>query len=716
VIINTLFFLLATGAVLFAAHRVSLWLHPDRPWTRLLDAAVIAVLEVVLLSHLFGSVGLLRPGFLLVGAVFLAGIAWRFVPKPTVTGFFRWLLPPWVTLALAVFGTGMLAVTLGRPTTGLDTLQYHYPLVAEWIAATDLTTPVTFGIGNYAWYYPSNIELTHLWTVIWFQQDFLISLVSWVFFGLAIAAVAGVVRRLGGNILTGTLTGVGFVTLPTIWGSQIRSGQVDLAVSAFLLLGVFYFLGYRDERHTKDAAMGGLCLGLAAGSKYIALPQALLIGFLFLMGMLWLARHKEISSTQVARVFSVMALATATAGSFWYLRNWLQTGSPLYPVSLLGEQMAYGPVPAESIDFTILDYLIQLDFHRWILMSWPLLTWVGGAIAVAALFVLPFWAIRSSQASDRPDGFLLVAWVLPFLSFIAYLITPTSAGGPEGLPALFAPNIRYAIPFLAFGVIGAITATATTRPSRGQTLAFILVLSNLAHLGLRFLGLPFGGPLPAETLLQGLVLGVLATAAGFTAFSLIRTIDFTQPLVNRAGVVILATGSLAGAFSAHHFSIDQRFGFVNNDYGRAAFQYLIPKLEAEHPEGVTIAHSGLAHNYPLYGSKLQNKVLLSAKTDKHAGTPRAFATAQEFYTWTCTHAVDWVVARDDILIAQIDDEELLERAGTSKEEIETAIEELGGDGVEPEEAQWAKENPALYILDHRDGNTHIFQVDKTECP
>ncbi|MCC7076753.1 MAG: hypothetical protein IT198_06465 [Acidimicrobiia bacterium] len=730
--IDFLILALASALVLVTAARIAVRMYPTRPWSRVLAVGVLAVGEIVVLSQVLGALRLFEPLPMLVtvlGGAVATSLVLRATEDETSApaSSVRWPVGQVMTFVLAAFALGTLAVTLGRPSTGLDTLQYHWPLVAHWVDVGNLTTPKLIGIGHYGWYYPSNLNLVEAWPVLFTGRDLLLPWVNWVWFGFALAATAGLVRRLGGRVTTGVLAGLGVCTVPVVLQSQLRSGQVDLGAAALFAAAAFFLVAFFQDRHSRiDAAMGGVALGLAAGSKLVALPYAAMIGGLFAVCLLVAWRRGRLTARRAWIGLGYAAGLTALTGAFFYVRNLAQTGNPFFPSPVAGLPGAWFPLDVDKIEFTVADYLVRLNLHPWIVGPWLIVMWFAGLLAIAALVAVPLLLVRErhrTRDAAIDDALPLVpltdrwvgCWLLPVLAAAVYLVTPTSAGGPWGFPGLFNPNMRYAIPFVLFAFSG-LAATADRQFPRATLWVFGGVTAlDVLHVGLLFVGLlPLGGgELPATTLISGFVLGTVAAGVAFGLAWAVRRfglerLDARQRrrsvpvLVSALGVV----AALAGLVAASYFAYTNRFDFVGDDYG-VAYDF-VREAEGENPDGVRIAYAAFVRTFPLLGSRLQNDVFLAAPRAPGKGVvARPFRNEAEFLDFMCTSAPDYLVARETSPIDSYEDMDL----GLTDDEIAEIKDAVNYDTLLPHEVDWADTNPAVFTEVARDDETAVFRVD-----
>jgi hypothetical protein len=188
------------------------------------------------------------------------------------------------------------------------------------------------------------------------------------------------------------------------------------------------------------AIVVGLAAGLAAGTKLNFLPPAAVL----VLGWTLVA-----SVGNRVRVLAASGLAALAGGGYWYLRNLIHTGNPLPwfdslgPISLPAPDQALGGREGHSVLGYLTDGTLWSDWflpglHSGLTILWPLLL----ALALTGL-------VLTCASRDRV---LVVAGLTGFAVVLAWLIAPTSASGPEGLPRGFESGLRYLAPALVLGL------------------------------------------------------------------------------------------------------------------------------------------------------------------------------------------------------------------------------------------------------------------------
>jgi hypothetical protein len=175
--------------------------------------------------------------------------------------------------------------------------------------------------------------------------------------------------------------------------------------------------------------LAGAGLGLALGTKWYAVT-----GVAAVLAVWASARRRD-----VLRPAGALVGLIALGGGFWLLRNWIETGNPLFPQPL-GPFGAPRDTLREQAGFTLAHY--AFDWDVWSTYLRPAFAesfgWTGAVLAVGALVA----------AALRPRGRVLAVLAGTVVLGAVYAVTPYSAFGPEGQPVLAAASARYGLPAL----------------------------------------------------------------------------------------------------------------------------------------------------------------------------------------------------------------------------------------------------------------------------
>ncbi|MEA2410349.1 MAG: hypothetical protein QOC77_910 [Thermoleophilaceae bacterium] len=542
-------------------------------WTgapaRLADAIGWVAIAVVL-SELLGAVGLFR-AWALVAASLLVSTALRARARRTPVREGGAQLAPAkparrgerrVAFAGALLVLAQWAVpariSLGQGMTAPDTLWYHMPFAARFVQDGWLTHLHFVEVEPLTAFYPANSELLHAIGIALFDShDVLSPLVNLAMLALALLAGWCIGRPYGAAPLTLVATSVA-LALPALWGVNAGQANNDITALAFFLAAVALLVN-------GAVPLAGAAAGLALGTKFSLVGPVLALAVALVV-----IRPRP-------RAVAAWALPLALTSGFWYLRNIAQTGG-LLPSA---------PRPlSQPYEFSLAHYLTDWDvWHSHLLPGlkfgfgsvwWSVLA-LAGAGAVGAVLV----------ASDRRRRLL---GVVAIACALAYAITPVSAAGRQGAPALFGLNLRYATPAVALGL-----ALLPTWFRRRRLLLAVLLATLLVTL------------LSPTGLWSYRRVEALGYAAAFAAlaFTCLR-----WPRARFALAVAAVAAVAAGFFVQRHY-LDNRYS------GRLAALGL-PGEIAHTRIGVLGVNTG----YPLYGTDLSNRVVYVGRSGPHGAFTR----------------------------------------------------------------------------------------------
>ena len=250
-----------------------------------------------------------------------------------------------VALACAIVVALALRLQAGLHKTVFlyDALSYHLHAPVTWLHDRRLEiVPAVFGDPAPA-YAPSNVELWFLFLMAPLRSDYLASAGQLPFAALAVLAVAATVREAGGRRAAALGAGLAFLLVPEIW-QQAPTAMTDLAMAALLLASLPFVVRLSRSPTTRDGLACAAALGLALGTKYVAV--VLVVPFAALGAIAGARRRPPRPRDLVA----VGAIGLGTSG-FWFARNAIVAGNPLYPVSALGLPGLYGRAAMRAWDY-----------------------------------------------------------------------------------------------------------------------------------------------------------------------------------------------------------------------------------------------------------------------------------------------------------------------------------------------------------------------------
>jgi hypothetical protein len=481
--------------------------------------------------------------------------------------------------AVALIGVGVVAVqwmahtgdAVRRGMTHPDTLWYHLPFAARFVQHGDFDD--LGGIGyRAARYFPLNSQLVHALGILGVGSDALSPYLNLAWAALALLAAWCVGARHGHGPLA-VLAAAVALGIPAMAATQPGQASSDIACAALLLTAVA-LLFEASDLEPAPIALAGLATGLSLSTKVtIALPIAVLVLGTFIL--ILLARR--------FRVAALWAASVAVTGSFWFLRNWVQTRSPLpwfdieigpvvMPAAIYDEAR---PLADTIFDGTSWGDLYLPGLWQGLGRAWPLV--VGLAVVGAVL------AMVRGRRFERLVGVAVIG------GLVGHVFTPLTGGFS------FVFNLRYLTPMLLLGFVllaRFCPGGRTGRLALSAILAVVLVADALTPHRERVEAWPTE-PLPW-------VLAIVAVAVALAAayrWSRARTQPWTPAVVVGVTLALLVTGAWAGQqYYLDHRYVDLRLHADEVD------EYFREVSDAR------VAVLGTDETYPMFGLDSSNRI------------------------------------------------------------------------------------------------------------
>lgn len=591
-IADHLSFWIFAGTLLVVSARIAEALCPAcDPADATIRLGIAAFGLVVLLGLLLGATHLLaRLPYLAVQALLMLG-AWRWLPG----GRTRWSNGENAGPALLLALTGvMTAFVIGTglshsPFTAYDSLSYHLFFPARWLQAHRLSIiPTPFSDEAQA-YQPANGELWFLWLMLPFHGDLLARIGQVPFYLLAAMAAYALARRMGATPPHALYAPVFVLIAPPVV-EQAVGANVDLIFAATFLTSLYLGTSAVDSNASTDWAAFGASAGLFLGTKYLALVYLpIFLALPFIRGL----RPRAIGALPGIAVFAM----------FWYLRNWVVAGSPIYPATLAMAGLTIGRGA----------YSRGAMLQSFMRTSNPRLL----AVSLVHAFGAPLFVV-----------------VLPAMVIVLAAVVRRRAWWPAGFVLLVPP----AVALLCWWQVGDNTDSRFLLPAVVTTMALM--------------PLAFGNDRRANAAIHGLfALGIAWVLVGVDRQSqpsvpwfmadwlswrgVIRP-EYVTPFLAGVGVAWLAwrvverewatavaaglacAGGVVLAIGAETWCVPSRCDFVqvSSPHLRQTFLYGTRWLTAN-ASGANVAYAGINLPYPLSGSHLSN-VVYYVNIDRHA--------------------------------------------------------------------------------------------------
>jgi hypothetical protein len=307
---------------------------------RTLAAAVLAWGWLTIGVEALGAIGWLDRGPLLgwvsAGLVVALG-CWGFgrnEPAPVSAGepAEPWTWEEFVSLGLILWAAATLwgPAVLWPVKVVSDGPIYHLYFAARWWKAHRLDLiAAPFG-ETAATYFPAIGDLWFTWLIVGFGGERLAKTGQVPFLALAAVAAIALARRLGAGRPASVLAATWFIASTPLFLFSFEPNVDTIFVAGYVLSAYFFARYVLADDGYPSLALAALAGGLALGTKAPAIvfvPPLLTLG-----AASAIARGKGFRG-KLAGVIVVVALPLTVSG-FFYVRNALNTGNPLYPLHL----------------------------------------------------------------------------------------------------------------------------------------------------------------------------------------------------------------------------------------------------------------------------------------------------------------------------------------------------------------------------------------------
>jgi len=458
-----------------------------RRWLAALALYPVVILLVVLGLGTFGKLSAVTAVAAMVGLAVAAGASWLLAKRrgnraqPNQLAASPGTTPPWPTVMGVMLLAGVAAPLLIRSVLGgvgfhPDDLIYHAPVPAHWM----IDGGFKLSLMNPRAYYPLNAATLTVWTMLPFGGDAYANLSALYWVVLLAASAGALARLLGASRSTSALVAATVLAAPDLVKWARSFAGVDLAGPAMMLAAVAMASPSSESDRRPGLAgalMAGLLGGYAVGVKVTFALPCLLLGLWLIVGA---GRGRP--SRRVAGLV-VLLIGAAVTGSYWYIRNWVTTGNPVFPAAVGPFSGPFGP--AEQQQTKLISRICDRpgDVGMWLyLLRWAI-NWPMGLFVLSAGGYLAglWWRLRrATVTSVQARSVLGLLLVVGLLAAAQYPLMPFSGSidAPDAelytmrryvvLPfviglALIAPVFSGAWAPWAWGV--AVLAIATAWPS-----------------------------------------------------------------------------------------------------------------------------------------------------------------------------------------------------------------------------------------------------------
>lgn len=566
---------------------------------KILNSAVVYCATIIVCLTALGTVHLFVRSAVLAAMLAIGLIGLYCVPpsperprtdRPSPAADARWQL--FWTAMFALLCGHVIVDGLADLPTDYDCLMYHIPLVDHWIQAQSLYAPYSAN-----WSLSANNELLAAWLAIPFSGDFLTPLNNVPVMIVWGAASIELARRLGMRGPWPHLTAIAILAVHTTF-HETNDASNDLPVVAYCLAGAVFTLRYLATARKADLALFGISVGLLAGTKYFALGYAALLFGCFVIVAIWRRGWKK-----GAADLSIATMLMLLLGGYWYARNLVATGLPLYPMGFRDatSDLGYPDLWGTTFAGAKGDNVAALALQAVRRMCGPIQI---GAVMVFPAFLLVTLLLALEQWRSRfrrraVTNLLLLAWAVGSAGVL--WITPFTVEDQPGtlnhLRWAYTP-VRYGLCFLSYATflfLSVICKFASQTPRRSRIAVWILAAVLIWQLLIERVVQAGADIDPAIVGTVGLTLWILALG-GELLWSATERRHYVRYVLTACLVMVAAMGigQLSSRWHANYAS------FYDARYQTFSFS----RLERELPDDAVVMV--LANQpYPTFGSRRQ---------------------------------------------------------------------------------------------------------------
>ena len=336
------------------------------------------------------------------------------------SGWIGWSI--WVALLVIILTEFVLGVL---PPTSRDELTHHLAIPKLYAKSGRI---VEVPMAPYA-YYPMLLDMLFTPWIYW-GYDFVPKWIHALYGYLTgLLLYAYLARRM--NPVYGLLGWFFFLSTPVVLRLS-HWGYIDLGLAFYTTASIFCLLRWREERQALgNLALAALSLGFALATKPNGLVAALLIALLF---ALVIVKPPRRNWNLVCR--EVVCLGALAAAPFlpWLVKNWWQTGNPLFPFfgGVFATRAGSAAVGEVAVNFAGLGIFDRRELlfgeSLWQIVALPLRIFFSGqddnpqyfdGVLTPVLILFLPWAFKGKWLDDKK---FIAAFVLLLLLYAVFLV------------------------------------------------------------------------------------------------------------------------------------------------------------------------------------------------------------------------------------------------------------------------------------------------------
>lgn len=236
------------------------------------------------------------------------------------------------------------------PSYAWDALWYHLPMVGYIMqSGTIQETYTPWFIDQFINIFPKNTELFFLWNTIFLKSDVIVDMSQLLFTLMGVLTIYSMALKLKIKEKSALYSSHLFFFTP-IMILQSTTNYVDVAISVLFLISVNFLISSPEDNEGEayfrrwPFLLSGIAAGILLGSKgsgplFIAILSLAILSRIFINRFYPFARPSPSKKREFFRhgLISYLIyffLPAILFGSYWYIKNWVLYGNPVYPMEI----------------------------------------------------------------------------------------------------------------------------------------------------------------------------------------------------------------------------------------------------------------------------------------------------------------------------------------------------------------------------------------------
>lgn len=251
------------------------------------------------------------------------------VPKPSDYGsnLLKIIIIPFTATSCFLTFAVVFLNAMRYPPEQYDSLYFYLPSVVQWLKNGGIGTWNDANID--VRYYPCGYYLITYWIMYFLKSAYFITFIQPAILILTVITAIGIGKNLSFRTDWLIMFGLFTLTIPFFITTAVIDNN-DFGPMYVYVLAIYFFLRFLTDYDYKNLVLCGCATGLGTGMKYSGIYWLATIFFVLLSAILNKQTEKRTKTTWVLGFI----VPNIILGGYWYIRNFIETGNPMFPVKL----------------------------------------------------------------------------------------------------------------------------------------------------------------------------------------------------------------------------------------------------------------------------------------------------------------------------------------------------------------------------------------------